>query len=83
MYGCSYKEDEALNITILTKPGCPKCLSAKSKLGLMGLKYSEETATIHKMMEFGLNDTDIPAIVIDGKGYTYPAAMAFLKGLVK
>ena len=81
MYGCSYREDEALNITILTKVACPKCMSAKSKMALMDLKYSEEPVTANRLKELGLGPEDIPAFVIDGEGFTYPAAMAVLKEL--
>lgn len=79
MYGCCYRKDDTLNITILTKAACPKCLAAKSKLAMMGLGYAEERVTLEKLQDLNLTDTDIPAFVIEGKGYTYPAAMALLK----
>lgn len=68
-------------VTILTKAGCAKCLSAKAKLAILGVKYTEETATIPRLVEIGMAETDIPVFVIDGKSHTYPAAMVILKGI--
>jgi glutaredoxin len=66
-------------VVVLTKPGCVKCLAAKPKLQMMGVSFSEEIATIEKLSSVGLTEVDLPGFVIDGVGYTYPAAMAELK----
>ena len=68
-----------MNITLLTKPGCARCFSAKAKLSILDLTYEEEDATQERIKSLGLTESDIPSFVIDGKGYTYPEAMAELK----
>jgi len=68
-----------MDVTILTKPGCVRCLAAKPKMSILGVPYVEELATLGRLTMAGLTEFDIPGFIIDGKGYTYPEAMAKLK----
>ena len=68
-----------MEVIMLTKPGCARCLLAKPKLSLLGVSFVEEQATLDRLKSVGLTEKDIPGFIIDSIGFTYPAAMLELK----
>lgn len=68
-----------MDIDVLTKPGCGKCLAAKGKLQLMKLSYTEHKATEERLAHYGMQEANLPVIVIDDCAYDYPGAMKVLK----
>lgn len=83
-----------MTITLYGKPNCPKCEAAKKKLVLMQIPFdfvdvSEYTVfrqhpLVRDMkVEQAMRDKDelLPMILIEGKWYDYPEAMAELKRL--
>jgi glutaredoxin len=83
-----------VNVLVIGKKKCGVCDSAKKKLDLMQIPYDfidiEEAGEPHDRWRddksvdalafFNINNCVIPTIVIDGKTFTYSAAMARLKG---
>jgi glutaredoxin len=68
-----------VEIVLVSKPGCPRCLLAKDKLHRMNLPYR-----MGNLGDIGpVEDTDFPVFLIDGERYSYPAAMARLKEVLR
>ena len=69
-----------MKVTILVKPGCPRCLLLKDKLRLMGVRWAEGTAFPELV---GVKDMQLPIVTIDGENYEYAAAIARLKEMIR
>lgn len=67
-----------MDIMIVSKPGCPRCLLAKDKLNRMGFSFREVAV---EDAEIEVQDIEFPVLLLDGIRHTYPSAMARLKEL--
>jgi hypothetical protein len=54
-------------------------MSAKQKLRLLSLEYTEQRATKELLLEYGMLEANLPVFVIDGDAMEYPAAMRRVK----
>lgn len=66
-----------MKVTVVTKPGCPRCLLLKQKLKLMGVEWDEAGPK-----EIEVRGMQYPVTIIDGALYEYAAAIKTLKGML-
>jgi len=62
-----------MDVKVVTKVGCPRCLLLKDKLHRLDVAYTE--ATDWPVPE----GAHLPLVIIDGEPYEYAAAMKKLK----
>jgi glutaredoxin len=78
-----------MKIVIYGKPKCPLCTAAKEKLDRLHLEYEvrdlfseawreDENGYTDAMAKHAMIDT-LPVITVDGRVFSYPEAMKFLK----
>lgn len=70
----------SMKVSIVTRPGCPRCLLLKDKLRILGVKWSEGTAFPGLV---GVEGKELPLVDIDGEYYEYAAAVAKLKEMIR
>ncbi len=81
-----------MTIKVFSKPGCGKCESAKKKLDLMGLVFTEHNLEYHVSLHDGWRDDGsadvmaahtimetLPLFQVNGEFHDYPSAMKKLK----
>lgn len=82
-----------MNAIVIGKKECGVCDAAKKKLELLKIPYDfvdieevlagrkgwREDGSVDVLAYFSWNNRVIPTLVLDGKPYTYSAAMKFLK----
>ena len=66
-----------MKVTILTKPGCSRCMLLKQKLDLLGVEWGEGDGS-----EVDTRGMGYPVTIIDGVPYEYAAAIKKLKEML-